>query len=120
MIVRNYLKTEGKMQSSHDGVGLVKNVRLFNHEDFDTALRFIYYLEIEPGNSIGYHQHGQNEEVYMVIEGRGTMSVNGEKHAAEPGDVFVNKPNWSHGLENDSEALLKILVFEVDGSQPRG
>jgi oxalate decarboxylase/phosphoglucose isomerase-like protein (cupin superfamily) len=29
------------------------------------------------------------------------------------GDVIVNKPGWSHGLENTSDQPLEILVFEV-------
>jgi hypothetical protein len=29
------------------------------------------------------------------------------------GDVILNKPFWSHGLENNSTEVLKILVFEV-------
>ncbi|MBN1992436.1 MAG: cupin domain-containing protein [Anaerolineae bacterium] len=113
MIVRNYLDTEYKLESSHAGQGQVKNVRLFEAEDFDTKLRFIYYLEMEPNTSIGYHQHGHNEEAYVVLEGQGLMTVNGEARAVKTGDVILNKPGWSHGLENTSGQVLKLLVFEV-------
>jgi len=42
------------------------------------------------------------------------MTVNGQVSAVKPGDVVVNKPGWSHGLENNSDTIMKILVFEVD------
>ena len=117
MIVRNYLETQPVYKSSHDGAGKAREVNLFRQEDFDTPLRFIIYTVLEPGNSIGYHPHGQNEEVYVILEGSGLMTVNDEERDAKSGDVFVNKAGWSYGLLNNSDAPLKILVFEVDGSQ---
>lgn len=41
------------------------------------------------------------------------MTVNGQSREVAAGDVILNKPHWQHGLENSSEADLKILVFEV-------
>jgi mannose-6-phosphate isomerase-like protein (cupin superfamily) len=113
MIVKNYLKAEHELGPSHDGKGRVNSVKLFDDADFSTPLRFLYHIEMAPGTSIGYHQHGENEELYMVLEGRGTMTVNNESREVEAGDVIVNKPGWSHGLENTSEAPLELLVFEV-------
>jgi len=49
----------------------------------------------------------------VVLEGHGILTVNGEKREITSGDVIVNKPGWSHGLENNSESPLKMLVFEV-------
>ncbi|WP_284638237.1 cupin domain-containing protein [Paenibacillus silviterrae] len=113
MIIRNYLNAEYKFGSSHKGNGEVKSVRLYDNQDFDTALRFFYYTEIPPQASIGYHTHGQDEEVYVIMEGRGRMTVNGEVREVGPGDVLLNKPGWSHGLENHTDAPLRLLVFEA-------
>ena len=114
MIVKNFLETEGDMQQSHQGEGLVSNVKLFSQEEFETNLTFIIYTEIPPGSSIGYHQHGANEEVYVVLEGRGIMNTNGELREVHTGDVILNKPGWSHGLKNTFDEILRILVFEVN------
>jgi quercetin dioxygenase-like cupin family protein len=113
MIVRNYLHSESRLGSSHKGRGEVKSVRLYDNSDFDTALRFFYYTEIPAQASIGYHTHGQDEEIYVIMEGRGRMTVNGEVREVGPGDVLLNKPGWSHGLENHTDAPLRILVFEA-------
>ena len=74
---------------------------------------FIIYSELKPGTSIGYHTHENNEEVYVILEGRGTMTIDGQKHEIVAGDVILNKPYGSHGLENTSDTNLKIIVFEV-------
>ncbi len=113
MLVRNFYSMPSESGPSHDGVGDVRNVYVYNAGDFDTPLRFVIYCELEPGRSIGVHRHGANEEVYVILEGRGWMTVNGEEREVVPGDVLLNKPNWEHGLENRSEGLLKILVFEA-------
>jgi quercetin dioxygenase-like cupin family protein len=113
MIVRSFFEAEGELKPSHEGTGLVKQVDLFAHEDFDTNLSFIIYCEIEPGRSIGYHQHGENEEVYAILDGAGLMRVNGQVQEVKAGDVILNKPGWSHGLENNSSEPLKVFVFEV-------
>ena len=114
MIIRNFLETPGKRQSVHDGAGLAKNARVFDAADFDTPLKFINYLEMDPGSSIGVHRHGANEEIYVVLGGYGMMTVNDERQAVKTGDIIVNKPGWQHGLENTSQEPLKLFVFEVD------
>ena len=68
MIMKNYLKQNGQWENAHDGQGKVKNVKLFSEEEFDTNLEFLIYTELEPGTSIGEHQHGADEEIYVVLE----------------------------------------------------
>ena len=114
MIVRNFLETPSKIQAIHEGIGRGKTTRVFNATDFDTPLKFIDYLEMEPGSSIGNHRHGENEEVYVVLSGGGVMVVNGERRVVKTGDVILNKPGWQHGLENTSQESLKLFVFEVE------
>ena len=114
MIVRNFLETPSEIKSIHEGKGTSKTTRVFNGTDFDTPLRFIDYLEMEPGSSIGNHRHGENEEVYVVLSGSGVMVVNDERRAVKTGDVILNKPGWVHGLENTAQEPPKLFVFEVD------
>lgn len=65
------------------------------------------------GTSIGDHKHGDDEELYIVLEGSGVMLVDGEIKEVHAGDIIVNKPFGSHALNNNSNADLKILVMEV-------
>ena len=68
---------------------------------------------IPPGHSIGRHLHGENEEIYFIVEGVGTMTTNGVAHRVEKGDLVVNHRHWEHGLHNDSNQPLIALVWEV-------
>lgn len=111
--IRNFLKAERTSSASHGGEGLVESVRLFTNGDFETPLKFLNYSVLPPGSSIGYHGHREDEEIYVILEGTGTMTVNGTEIRVGPGDVIVNKPWWKHGLVNDGSEPVKALVFEV-------
>ncbi|WP_197035413.1 Gfo/Idh/MocA family oxidoreductase [Paenibacillus sp. UNC451MF] len=114
MIVRNYLEAEfGEPGVSHHGKGLTYGKRLFSKDDFDTPIMFLGYSEIPPGASIGYHGHREDEEVYIILEGTGIMTVNGEQRQVKAGDIILNKPWWKHGLENNSDQPLRSIIFEV-------
>jgi mannose-6-phosphate isomerase-like protein (cupin superfamily) len=116
MQVRNFLKANLEdLHNCHDGTGVLKNIVLFNENDFLTGIRFINYTILPPGTSIGIHKHGNDEEIYIILEGSGVMTVDSEEKTVTSGDIVVNRPFGSHGLFNNSEKDLKILVFEVAG-----
>lgn len=110
---RNVLKLARRPVVAHAGEGEIAFVRPFEGEDFETDMAFIDYVEIPPGCSIGRHQHGNNEEVYFIVSGTGCMTTNGVDHRVETGDLILNRPRWEHGLHNDGEKPLAVLVWEV-------
>lgn len=115
MQIRNFLQMEPELAVCHDGEGLVKIVSIYDKKDLTTPLQFIHYTVLPPNASIGLHTHGDDEEVYIVIEGSGVMEVDGQKKQVSKGDTILNKPFGAHALYNTSDTEeLKILVFEVN------
>lgn len=114
MNVRNFLTQPlEKLEHCHDGKGVLNHISLFGSCDFTTNIEFINYTILLPGTSIGEHKHGNDEELYIILEGTGLMNVDGETRLVNAGDIIVNKPFGTHGLENNSERDLKILVIGV-------
>jgi len=58
-----------------------------------------------------YHLHHAQEEMFIVIEGEGTLRVAGERLPLRAGDVvFIPAgPDYPHQIINTSEAPLKYL-----------
>lgn len=110
---RNVLELAKREVVAHGGDGHIQFVRPFTGEEFDTAIHFIDYVEIPPQASIGCHAHGDDEEVYFIVSGNGTMTVNDEQFAVTAGDLIVNRRGWTHGLVNTSDEALKVLVWET-------
>jgi len=114
MPIRNFLKLQPSLEPCHEGQGMVKITTIFNAQDFTTALQFMHFTVLPPGTSIGLHTHGDDEEIYVILEGSGVMEVDGQKTAVSPGDVILNRPFGTHALYNlSNREALKILVFEA-------
>ena len=60
-----------------------------------------------------YHLHHAQEEMFVVIEGSGTLRVAGELLAIKTGDVIVIPPgrDYPHQIINTSSAPLKYLAI---------
>jgi mannose-6-phosphate isomerase-like protein (cupin superfamily) len=100
---------------AHDGVGRIEAVRALADADFETNLQFVDYAELPPGSAIGVHRHGDDEELYFIIEGEGLMTVDGHQHRVRAGDLILNARHGEHGLRNDTTVPIRLLVWQVRG-----
>jgi mannose-6-phosphate isomerase-like protein (cupin superfamily) len=64
--------------------------------------------ELAPGQATTRHYHGETEEIYVVLEGRGEMEVDGERRLVGPGDAILIPPGAWHQLQAH-EGPLRIL-----------
>jgi ADP-ribose pyrophosphatase len=87
------------------------------HERAGGPLRFIDFSVLAPGADIGCHTHtDDNEELYVIVEGRGLMSLDGEEFEVQPGDVILNRAGGSHGVvvrRRDEFLLIRQYRFIV-------
>ena len=79
------------------------------------AIRFIDLSVLGPGADIGRHTHQpDNEELYVVVSGKGLMTLDDREFEVGPGHVIVNRPGGTHGLKNIGAEELRIVVIEVE------
>lgn len=84
-------------------------------ERAEGPLRFIDLSIVEPGADIGLHTHElDNEELYIVLSGRGWMTLDDRSFEIGPGDVVLNRPGGAHGLKNTGDEPLRLVVIEVE------
>lgn len=98
---------------AHEGEGHIRFNRVFDEHAFRGPWNFVDYAVLPPGTSIGIHTHGENEELYLVLEGEGLMHLDGYEFPVKAGSVILNKPGGTHGLKNNGDKPLKIFVTEV-------
>ena len=65
----------------------------------------------EPGQEQKGHIHGEQDKVYLVLDGKGTFQVGNEKQVLGPGDGTMAPAGEEHGVLNHTTARLKVLVF---------
>lgn len=72
--------------------------------------------ELPPGKrSWPYHYHAANAEALYVLEGRGSLRLDGETVEVEAGDYvpFPADKRGAHRLRNDSAAPLRYLMMST-------
>jgi len=103
---------------AHGGTG-VRARRLDLGDGPGSPVHFVDYVEVAPDGVIGYHRHGPDEEeFYLILEGRGTISLDGAEQPVRTGDLVRNRAGGEHGLVNSGEGPLRLFVFEVAASYP--
>ena len=71
---------------------------------------------VPPGKqSCPYHLHHVHEEMFIVLEGSGTLRVAGQRLAIKAGDVIFIPPGpeYPHHILNTSDAPLKYLSLST-------
>jgi quercetin dioxygenase-like cupin family protein len=78
---------------------------------FQTPRFFCDIYCFEPGQEQKGHIHGEQDKVYLVLEGKGTFQVGNEKQVLGPGDGTMAPAGEEHGVLNHTKERLKVLVF---------
>nr|WP_082680475.1 cupin domain-containing protein [Oceanivirga salmonicida] len=74
------------------------------------AIKEIGWMTLKSGDSIGTHQHKDNEDAYLIISGKGIFTDgNGNSWEVGPGDMTIARPGQSHGLANPYKEDLVFL-----------
>lgn len=99
---------------AHGGAGEIRFARIAEAAAFAGGCNFVDYAELPPGTSIGRHRHADDEEeLYLVLEGRGTMWRDGESFAVRTGELIRNRPGGEHELRNTGTGVLRLFVIEL-------
>lgn len=89
----------------------------FSHEKmkknnlFQTPRFFCDIYCFEPGQEQTGHIHGEQDKVYLVLEGEGTFQVGPEKRVLGAGQGTMAPAGEEHGVKNHTGQRLKVLVF---------
>ena len=83
---------------------------------FQTPRFFCDIYCFEPGQEQKGHIHGEQDKVYLVLEGQGTFQVGSEKQVLGSGQGTMAPAGEEHGVRNHTDQRLKVLVFVAPSS----
>lgn len=68
----------------------------------------------KPGQDVPFlHDHKQNEELYLFLDGRGEMQVDGEKIPVGPGSAVRIAPGGLRCWRNNGKEELRFIVIQA-------
>ncbi len=65
---------------------------------------------LHPGQASTRHRHAEQEELYVLLEGRGRVRVEGELYELQSHDALLVEPRAARQLLNDTEDEALWLV----------
>ena len=75
-------------------------------------------VELQPGGEQRIHSH-HPEQIYFILEGRGTMTVGDEMERVGVGDCVFIPSGSPHGLKNDGEVALRYFTAAAPSFEPK-
>jgi mannose-6-phosphate isomerase-like protein (cupin superfamily) len=64
---------------------------------------------LEPGQATQRHYHAETEEIYVLLDGRGEMEVDGARQPVAPGDAILIPPGARHQIRAEPSTELRFL-----------
>lgn len=108
----NEMETEVRHEM-RGGKGDVKFLHAFKGDEITAPCRVCATLILEPGCSIGTHQHNGEDEVYYVISGTGKLFDGQTETIVTAGDAVLTGNGESHSIENIGNDPLKIFAVVI-------
>ena len=72
----------------------------------------VTWVTVPGGAEQTLHSSGEAEQAYVVVRGRGTMSVAGDTQDVGEGDLILVPPATEHSIANDGEAELTCVSIQ--------
>ena len=69
----------------------------------------VTWVDVPAGTEQRAHSHPDSEQVYVIVRGRGQMSVAGDVEEVTEGDLVFIPPATQHGIVNDGPETLVYI-----------
>lgn len=110
---RNDFRKEERKEM-RGGTGTVKFERVWERDtELKSQARLFSKLILEPGVSIGWHIHENEEEIFLVLQGRARVSDNGKEAVLETGDTIITQSGEGHSVACEGDETLVLLAVIV-------
>lgn len=93
-----------------DGKGSVEIANIFKPGEMKGKSRLCAKITINPGSSIGLHEHVNEEEIYYIIKGKGLVVDNDTSYEVGVGDGVLTCGGETHSIENIGTEPLELVA----------
>lgn len=110
MILKSQDRTPAYAEHAQGGDGRIERDVLLSGDQLGGACSFVAQISLEPGCSIGVHQHVGDNELYFITEGTGLYNEEGTEHEVSAGDVTFCPEGGTHGIANNGTEMLRFVA----------
>lgn len=104
------MKTEIKTEM-RGGKGDTVLLHITPAENLNDRGRLFARITLNPGCSIGYHEHHGESELFYLLQGEGLLSDNGTEKAVRAGDCAICPDGCGHAIQNTGGEPLVLIAL---------
>ena len=105
--------TTERIENMAGGQGHVLIKRLLNEKQLNGKCGLYAEVTLEPGCSLGYHEHHGETETYYVLSGSATYMDNDKEYEIKTGDVTFCKDGDGHGIKNHGTEPIVFVALVI-------
>ena len=111
-MVKKHSEQETEIRKNMRGApGEVTVRHYFKKDEFGARCRLCAELRIPPGAGVGRHEHIDEDEVFIIQQGRGIITDAGKEVEVQTGDAILTGKGAVHAIRNDGD--IDLLVTAV-------
>ncbi len=108
------MKSEER-KNMRGGSGTIGIVHLADKEQIHHG-RLLAEITIPPGGSIGEHEHKDETEYYIILEGEGFVNEGEGEISVSAGDVVITGNGAVHSIRNSGECPIRMIALIITGT----
>lgn len=104
-IIKNMCGGEGEVIITH----------ILGQKELNAKCGLYAQVTIQPGSSLGYHEHKNESETYYILSGEGEYDDNGKKRIVKAGDVTYTPNGYGHALKpigKEPIVFMALIIFD--------
>ena len=104
-----------KVENMCGGKGHVIIEHILGEKELNGKCGLYAKVTIEPGCTLGYHEHKGESETYYILSGEGSYNDNGTIRPVKAGDVTFTSNGSGHGLDNTTDedlVFMALIIFD--------
>lgn len=99
---------------SFEEIGKLENGKAFLKEALDLTSCEISVNNVPQGFKLPFcHKHKQNEEIYIILKGKGIITVDNEQIIVKEGSCIKIEPSTSRTIENTGDSELYFICIQA-------
>ncbi len=93
--------------------GVLKRVLATRDQLLEGRVQMVNWARLPRGSAFRAHYHEDMQEVFVIVSGRVSMSVEGTSVELAAGDAILVDPREVHTMQNACDSDVEYIVFGV-------
>lgn len=85
--------------------------QIFSPEELGGRVEMFNIMTLQPGESVGVHDHVTNGEAYLILSGSVTVTDDAESRVLNTGDAEFCADGHTHSIRNHTDAPASFLAL---------